>query len=38
MGGRSTAIRLASGDVWLLASHALDATTKDALAKLGNVK
>jgi len=38
VGGRSTAIRLSSGEVWLAASHALEETTKAKLNTLGPVK
>ncbi|TBU42310.1 hypothetical protein BD309DRAFT_866649 [Dichomitus squalens] len=37
-GGRSTAIRLQSGDVWILASTPLDDETKQKLSELGKVK
>ncbi|KAF7323746.1 hypothetical protein MKEN_00595600 [Mycena kentingensis (nom. inval.)] len=37
IGGRSTAIKLANGDVWVLASTPLSPETKDALDKLGRV-
>lgn len=35
-GGRSTAIKLASGELWLGASTPLDGPTKAGLAQLGN--
>ncbi len=38
IGGRSTAIRLASGDVWVLASTPLTAETKATIDHLGPVK
>jgi len=37
-GGRSTAIKLQNGDVWVLASTPLNDVTKDKLAELGPVK
>ncbi|KAF7974990.1 hypothetical protein HWV62_10747 [Athelia sp. TMB] len=37
-GGRSTAIRLATGEVWILASTPLTLNTKEAIDKLGPVK
>ncbi|KAJ7731144.1 hypothetical protein DFH07DRAFT_847740 [Mycena maculata] len=37
-GGRSTAVRLSTGDVWVLASTPLTHDTKAALDKLGPVK
>ncbi|KZP08115.1 hypothetical protein FIBSPDRAFT_840622 [Athelia psychrophila] len=37
-GGRSTAIRLATGDVWVLASTPLTINTKETIDKLGPVK
>ncbi|KAJ6616433.1 hypothetical protein B0H10DRAFT_2036979 [Mycena sp. CBHHK59/15] len=37
-GGRSTAIRLSTGDVWVLASTPLTVDTKAAIDKLGPVK
>jgi len=37
-GGRSTAIKLASGDVWVLASTPLEPETKETIDKLGPVK
>lgn len=37
-GGRSTAIRLPSGGVWVLASTPLGAQTKAKLDELGPVK
>jgi len=38
MGGRSTAIKLSSGDVWVIASTPFDDETKEAVEKLGTVK
>jgi len=38
MGGRSTAIKLSSGDVWVVASTPLSNETKTAVDKLGPVK
>ncbi|KAI0251955.1 hypothetical protein BJV78DRAFT_1125449, partial [Lactifluus subvellereus] len=38
IGGRSTAIKLASGDVWVLASTPLTAETKATIDRLGPVK
>jgi len=38
MGGRSTAIKLSSGDVWVIASTPLSDETKTAVEKLGTVK
>jgi len=38
MGGRSTAIKLSSGDVWVIASTPFDTETKAAIEKLGTVK
>ncbi|KZO89969.1 hypothetical protein CALVIDRAFT_551709 [Calocera viscosa TUFC12733] len=38
VGGRSTAIKLGSGDVWVLASTQLDDPTKAKLHELGPVK
>ena len=38
MGGRSTAIKLSSGDVWVIASTPFDTETKAAVEKLGTVK
>ncbi|CAE6392594.1 hypothetical protein RSOLAG22IIIB_11025 [Rhizoctonia solani] len=38
VGGRSTAVRLQSGDVWLLASTPLNDATKAKLNELGPVK
>ncbi|CAE6370706.1 unnamed protein product [Rhizoctonia solani] len=38
VGGRSTAVRLQSGDVWVLASTPLDGETKAKLKELGPVK
>ncbi|TCD67124.1 hypothetical protein EIP91_000464 [Steccherinum ochraceum] len=37
-GGRSTAIKMKSGDVWVLASTPLNDVTKSKLAELGPVK
>ncbi|KAH7097946.1 hypothetical protein BKA62DRAFT_410154 [Auriculariales sp. MPI-PUGE-AT-0066] len=37
-GGRSTAIQLSTGDVWLMASHQPEETTRSALASLGRVR
>jgi hypothetical protein len=37
-GGRSTAVRLSTGDVWVLASTPLTPDTKVAIDKLGPVK
>jgi hypothetical protein len=37
-GGRSTAIKLSSGDVWVLASTPLTDETKSALNEIGPVK
>ncbi|KAK0472785.1 hypothetical protein IW261DRAFT_1660972 [Armillaria novae-zelandiae] len=37
-GGRSTAIKLTSGDVWVLASTPLTQDTKETIDKLGPVK
>ncbi|KDQ60122.1 hypothetical protein JAAARDRAFT_32495 [Jaapia argillacea MUCL 33604] len=37
-GGRSTAIKLSNGDVWLLASTPADTQTKEKLNELGPVK
>ncbi|KAJ7919006.1 hypothetical protein B0H13DRAFT_1990963 [Mycena leptocephala] len=37
-GGRSTAVRLSTGDVWVLASTPLTPDTKAAIDKLGPVK
>ncbi|KAJ8519453.1 hypothetical protein ONZ45_g3625 [Pleurotus djamor] len=37
-GGRSTAIKLSSGDVWVLASTPLTDDTKESIDKLGPVK
>lgn len=37
-GGRSTAIKLANGDVWVLASTPLTSDTKKKLDELGPVK
>ncbi|KAJ7138428.1 hypothetical protein C8R43DRAFT_1019042 [Mycena crocata] len=37
-GGRSTAVRLSTGDVWVLASTPLTPDTKTAIDKLGPVK
>ena len=38
MGGRSTAIKLSSGDVWVIASTPFSDETKAAVEKLGTVK
>ena len=38
MGGRSTAIKLSSGDVWVIASTPFTEETKTAVEKLGTVK
>lgn len=38
IGGRSTAIKLKSGDVWVLASTPLDDDTKTKLKEIGPVK
>jgi len=38
MGGRSTAIKLSSGDVWVVASTPYSNETKEAVEKLGPVK
>jgi hypothetical protein len=38
MGGRSTAIKLSSGDVWVVASTPISDETKAAIEKLGAVK
>ena len=38
MGGRSTAIKLSSGDVWVIASTPLSDETKTTLEELGTVK
>ena len=38
VGGRSTAIKLSNGDVWVLASTPLDEPTKTKLGELGPVK
>lgn len=38
LGGRSTAIQLNAGGVWILASTPLDAETKTTLNSLGPVK
>ena len=38
VGGRSTAVKLRSGGVWVLASTPLDAETKAKLQELGPVK
>lgn len=37
-GGRSTAIKLGSGDVWVLASTPLTSETKQAIDAMGPVK
>lgn len=38
VGGRSTAIKLSSGGVWVLASTPLDTETKAKLQEMGPVK
>ena len=38
MGGRSTAIKLSSGDVWVVASTPFSEETRAAVEKLGTVK
>ncbi|KAI0654936.1 hypothetical protein C8Q70DRAFT_1058112 [Cubamyces menziesii] len=38
VGGRSTAVKLSNGDVWVLASTPLDEATKAKLGELGPVK
>ena len=38
VGGRSTAVRLSNGNVWILASTPLDVETKAKLDELGPVK
>ncbi|KAG8837533.1 hypothetical protein FRB91_008977 [Serendipita sp. 411] len=38
VGGRSTAIKLQNGDVWVLASTTLDEPTKTKIDSMGNVK
>ena len=38
IGGRSTAIKLQAGGVWILASTPLTDDTKEKLAELGEVK
>ena len=38
VGGRSTAIKLRNGDVWVLASTPLDEATKTKLGEIGPVK
>ena len=38
MGGRSTAIKVETGGVWILASTALNNETKQKLDELGEVK
>ena len=38
LGGRSTAIKMKSGDVWVLASTPLNDVTKKKLSELGTVK
>lgn len=38
IGGRSTAIKLKSGDVWVLASTPLNDVTKGKLAEIGPVR
>lgn len=38
IGGRSTAVKLSSGDVWVLASTPLNDVTKGKLKELGPVR
>jgi hypothetical protein len=38
IGGRSTAVKLSDGNVWVLASTPLDSETKSKLSELGLVK
>lgn len=38
IGGRSTAVKLSNGDVWVMASTPLDEPTKETLARMGTVK
>ena len=38
VGGRTTAIKLASGDVWVLASTPLTPETKETIDNIGPVK
>ncbi|KZV88570.1 hypothetical protein EXIGLDRAFT_678851 [Exidia glandulosa HHB12029] len=38
LGGRSTAVQLSDGGLWVLASHALDASTRAKLDSLGPVR
>lgn len=38
VGGRSTAIKLRNGDVWVLASTTLDPPTKEKIDGMGGVK
>lgn len=38
MGGRSTAVKLSSGDVWVIASTPFTDETRAAIEKLGTVK
>jgi hypothetical protein len=38
MGGRSTAVKLSSGGVWVVASTPLSEETKAEVEKLGTVK
>jgi len=38
VGGRSTAIKLANGDVWVLASTTLDKSTKEKIDEMGSVR
>jgi len=38
IGGRSTAIKLSTGGVWIFATHSLDAATRAKLAELGDVR
>jgi hypothetical protein len=37
-GGRSTAIKLKNGDIWLVASTPLNKATKEKLTDLGTIK
>ncbi|CAG7849039.1 SubName: Full=Uncharacterized protein {ECO:0000313/EMBL:CCA67111.1} [Serendipita indica DSM 11827] len=38
VGGRSTAVKLRNGDIWVLASTTLDEPTKAKIDEMGNVK
>ena len=38
MGGRSTAIKLTNGDVWVVASTPLSLETKETVDKMGKVE